>query len=282
MKGKTVVMTGGTSGIGLAAAEILARRGARLIVIGRDPARAGATLDMLRRVAPESDHAIHIADLSDVADTQRVGASIAASEPKIDVLVNNAGAVFDRRAVTRQTFEKTFALNHLGYFVLTETLRGPLLAGAPSRIVNTSSIAHRFAQLDWADLQGERRYSGMTAYCRSKLCNILFTRELARRLAGTGVTANCFHPGFVASRFGDESAGPLRGLFGLGKSLFAIPPEHGAQTLVHLAASSEVERETGGYYVKQRRVAPSAAARDDGVARRLWDETAAMLERGSP
>ena len=282
MKGKTVVITGGTSGIGLAAAHALARRGARLVVVGRDPDKAEATLVTLRRVGPEADHAIHLADLSSVADTARVGAVIAASEPRIDVLANNAGAVFDRRIVTSEGFEKTFALNHLGYAGLTEALRGSLEAAAPSRIVNTSSIAHRFGRLDWADLQNARRYRGMMVYCQSKLLNILFTRELARRLAGTGVTANCFHPGFVASRFGDESTGPMRSLFGLGKSLFAISPKQGAETLIHLAASPTVEGQTGGYYVRSKRAELSKAAQDDAAARRLWDTTAVMIANGHP
>ena len=282
MQGKTVVITGGTSGIGLAAAEALARRGARVVVVGRDPARVEAALAMLRRVGPEAHHAGHVADLSDVAETRRLGDTIAATEPRVDVLANNAGAVFDRRAVTRQGFERTFALNHLSYAVLAEALRGSLAAASPSRVINTSSAGHRIARLDWSDLQNERHYSGMAAYCRSKLCNVLFTRELARRLAGTGVTANCFHPGFVASRFGDESAGPLRGLFGLGKSVFAISPARGAKTLVHLASAPEMERETGGYYARARRVEPSSAARDERAARRLWEATAAMIERGHP
>ena len=279
MQGKTVVMTGGTSGVGLAGAEELARRGARVVLVARDPARTAEALVRLRRAGPGAHHAVHLADLSDLGEMRRAGTAVAEAEPKVDVLVNNAGAWFHHRVVTRDGLEKTFALNHLSYAVMCDALRGSLAAAAPSRIVNTSSDGHRFAQIDWDDLQAERGYGGFKAYCRSKLCNVLFTREIARRLAGSGITANCFHPGFVASRFGDNNAGPTRTAFTLAKSLFAISPEKGARTLVHLACAPEIGGETGGYYAKSRRIAPARAARDDGAARRLWDITGRLIER---
>src|SRR5207248_1546417 len=158
-----------------------------------------------------------------IADVKRVAADIAASEQRIDILVNNAGAIFSSRRITAEGLERTFALNHMAYFVLSHGLREPLLAAAPARVVNTASAAHQSAKLDFGDLQFARAYNGVSAYQRSKLCNILFTRELSRRWAGTGITVNCLHPGFVASRFGKESGG-LLALFLRGAQLFAISP----------------------------------------------------------
>ena len=280
MDGRTVVITGGTSGIGLAGALDLARRGARIVLVARDAARAEATMVRLRRISPEAGHAVHLADLSRLSEMRRVGAVIAAAEPRIDVLVNNAGALFDERIETEDGFEKTFALDHLSYFVLTDALLPSLVAASPARIVSTASDAHRFATLAFDDLQARDRYGAFGAYCRAKLCNLLFTRELARRLVGTGVTATCFHPGFVASRFGDEGRGPWRVALGPLKALFAISPEKGAATLVHLATSPEVEGETGGYYAKGRPARPSRAAQDDAAARRLWEISAALTGTG--
>ena len=281
MAAKTIVMTGGTSGIGLAAALAFARQGHRLVLVARDPARAEAALRQVRRAGPEVEHALHLADLSRLGEMKRVGSAIAEAEPRIDVLVNNAGAWFPERVVTEGGFEKTFALDHLSYFVLTDALLPALKAAAPSRIVSTSSDGHRFAGMAWDDLQGERRYSSLMAYCRAKLCNVLFTRELARRLAGTGVDATCFHPGFVATRFGDESSGFGRAAFAFGKSLFAVTPEKGAETLVHLATSPDVAGQSGGYYAKMKETKPNAAGRDDAAARRLWTATAEMTGVGT-
>ena len=277
---KTIVVTGGTSGIGLAGALELARGGARIVLVARDPDRAEAALRQLRRANPGADHALHLADLSRLSEMKRVGAAIAAAEPRIDVLVNNAGALFDRRDEVEGGFEKTFALDHLSYFVITDALLPSLKAAAPSRVVSTSSEGHRFATLDFDDLQARGGYKGWVAYCRAKLCNVLFTRELARRLGGTGVTATCFHPGFVASRFGDETGGPLRPVFGLAKSLFAVTPEKGAETLVHLATSPEVEGRSGGYYSKRKPARTSRAGQDDAAARRLWEMSSGMTGVG--
>ena len=280
MNGKTVVITGGTSGIGQAAAEQLARRGARIVLVARDPARAEAALGRLRRIAPDAGHALHLADLSRLHEMQRVGDTIAETEAKVDVLINNAGAWFHDRVETEDGFETTFALDHLSYFVLAHALRESLSAASPSRIVNTSSVGHRFAALDWADLQSRNHYRGFEAYCRAKLCNVLFTREIARRLSGAGVTANCFHPGFVASRFGDNNGGLRKLGFGLAKSLVAITPEMGAATLVYLASAPELADRSGGYYAKCRPVEPSRRARDEVAARRLWDLSAEMTRVG--
>lgn len=275
MKGKTVVATGATSGIGEIAVVALAKMGARIVMIARDKARADGTLVKLEAAAPRAGHALHLADLSSMAETRRVGLAIAAREPRIDVLINNAGAVFGRRQVTPERLEMTFALNHMAYFALTEALRERLIASAPARIVSTASDAHKGARLDFDDLQLARSYSGLRAYRRSKLANILFTRELSRRLAGTGVTANCLHPGFVATRFGDATGGFVSLLMPLAK-LMAISPEQGADTLIHLASSPDVAGVTGEYFVKRRIASPSPAARDDAVAKQLWAASDAL------
>jgi NAD(P)-dependent dehydrogenase (short-subunit alcohol dehydrogenase family) len=268
MQGKTVVITGATSGIGQVAAERLAEMGATILFIARDRARAEATLQRLAAKG-RAPHRFYEADLSRLAETKRVGAQIAAEAPRVDVLVNNAGAMFSSRRVTADGLEMTFALNHMSYFVLTAALLGKLEASAPARIVSTASAAHQGAKLDFDDLQGEKNYSGFRAYGRSKLCNILFTRELARRLQGKGVTANCLHPGFVATRFGDESGGAIGRLFPFFK-LFGRQPEKGADTIVYLASSPEVASDSGFYLFDRRKTTPSAAAQDDAAARTLW------------
>ena len=203
---------------------------------------------------------------------KRAGAEIAKAEPRIDILINNAGAFFSARRLTEDGLERTFALNHMAYFVLTCALVDRLKAAAPSRIVSTASDAHRGARLDFTDLQGEKSYDGYKAYGRSKLCNILFTRELARRLAGTGVTANCLHPGFVATRFGDQAGGVMSLVIRAAK-LFAISPQKGADTVVHLASSPEAAGSSGGYFYKCLPATPTAEARDDAAAARLWVES---------
>jgi NAD(P)-dependent dehydrogenase (short-subunit alcohol dehydrogenase family) len=249
--------------------------GARLVLIARDRKRADETLGRLRHAAPEAQHTAYLADLLQIADVKRVAAEIAAQEPRIDVLINNAGAMFADRQVTADGLENTFALNHMSYFVLTAGLRDSLAASAPARIVNTASAAHLRAALDFEDLQLERNYGPLKAYGRSKLCNILFTRELARQMHGTGVTANCLHPGFVATRFGDQSGGVISAFAGLAK-LFAISPEKGADTMIYLASSPDVATMSGGYFYQRRPGALSEEARDDASARKLWERSRAL------
>jgi retinol dehydrogenase 12 len=278
MEGKIVVMTGATSGIGEVAAQALAKAGATIVFVARDAARAEATLRRLN-AKNRAPHRFYRADLSSLAEARRVGAEIAAETPRIDVLVNNAGAIFSSRRLSADGLEMTFALNHMSYFVLTEALRQKLVASAPARIVNTASDAHQGAKIDFGDLQGDRRYSAMRAYGRSKLCNILFTRELARSLAGTGVTANCLHPGFVATRFADQAGGVIGPLVWLAK-FFARTPAKGAETIVYLASSPEVATNSGFYFVDRRETAPSAAAQDDEAARRLWAASLVLTPSG--
>jgi NAD(P)-dependent dehydrogenase (short-subunit alcohol dehydrogenase family) len=267
MKDKTVA----TSGIGQVAALELAGMGARVVFTARDAARGADMLARLRAANPAATPALVVGDQREIAGMKATADGIRAEAPSIDVLINNAGAFFDHREVTADGLERTFALNHMAYFVVTEALRPTLAADA--RIVSTSSGAHNFARLNFADLQAANGYQGMTAYGNSKLCNVLWTRELARRLAGTGVTANCLHPGAVSTRFGEESKGFLGALLRLGRPLM-LTPEKGADTIVWLASSPDVAGQTGGYWVKRKRVEPSAAARDDATAKRLWDESA--------
>ena len=202
-----------------------------------------------------------------------MAAEIAAAEPRVDVLLNNAGAMFGPRQVTPDGLERTFALNHMSYFLLTHGLRERLRAAAPARVVNTASGAHRRARLDFDDLQSARGYRGFMVYSRSKLCNILYTRELARRWAGTGVTANSLHPGFVATRFGDASGGFFSYVVRASKKVLALSPEKGAETLVFLASSPEIATISGGYFYRCELATPTRAAQDDAAARRLWAET---------
>jgi NAD(P)-dependent dehydrogenase (short-subunit alcohol dehydrogenase family) len=280
LEGKVCVITGATSGIGEVAAVELARQGARLVLIARDQARGEATLARLREIAPAAAHRVHYADLATIAEMRRVAGEIAAAEPRIDLLVNNAGALFTARQVTADGLEKHFAVNHVAYFVITQVLRERLVAAAPARVVSTASGAHYGGRLDLDDLQFANGYSGVQAYKRSKLYNVMWTRELARRLAGTGVTANCFHPGFVATRYGDNAGGFLSWGVRVAKTLFAISSEKGAQTLVYLASSPEVSEVTGGYFTRCELKTPSEAAQDDAAARRLWDETARLAGMG--
>jgi NAD(P)-dependent dehydrogenase (short-subunit alcohol dehydrogenase family) len=272
MQGKTIVITGGTSGIGAVAARKLAGMGARIILVARSRSRGAVTLAQLEKLAPSRGHKVHYADLSQLAEMKRVATEIAASEPRIDVLINNAGALFNRRRITSDGLEYTFATNHMAYFVLTDILRERLIASAPARIINTASRAHESGNLELDDLQSEKSYFGFRVYGTSKLCNILFTRTLAQRLQGTGVTANCLHPGFVASSFGDESGGFLA-LVVRALKIFAISPEQGAETIVYLASSPDVAQTSGKYFVKSKPATPSKAARDDELAQRLWEKT---------
>ena len=275
MQGKTVVATGATSGIGEVAVLALAKMGARIILLARDQRRAEATLNKLESQAPRLGHRVHLADLSHMAEARRVGLAIAAQEPRVDVLINNADAMCAERRVTPEGLEKTFGLNHMAFFMLTVALGERLAASAPARIVSTSSNAHERMSLDFSDLQSAKRYNGWRAYGRSKLANILFTRELARRLAGTGVTAHCLHPGFVAARFGDASGGWTGRLMPFARA-FAITSEQGPETLVHLASSPEVDHVTGAHFVKRKVPQPSAAAGDDAAAKKLWEASEAL------
>ncbi|MEI9806188.1 MAG: SDR family oxidoreductase [Pseudolabrys sp.] len=284
MKGKTVVITGATSGIGEVAAVELAKMGARIVLIARDKARGDAALRRLRDAAPGISHAIYYADLLSLAGMKGVAAELAKHESRIDVLINNAGALFGTRRLTEDGLEGTFALNHMAYFVVTNGLRELLIASGVARIINTASGAHRGATLDFDDLQSGNDFSAMKAYRTSKLCNILFTRELSRQLRDTGVTVNCVRPGFIATRFGDQSGGLISWLFWFAK-FFAKSQAKGAKTLVYLASSPSAAQMTGQYFYNCAPATPSREAQDDRMAAQLWEHSKALASPkndGSP
>ena len=267
-----MVITGATSGIGEVAALRLAECGARIVFVARDPARATATLERLRAAGPRAEHAAHLADLSVISEMKRVGAQIAAVEPRIDVLINNAGAVFMGRTRTVDGLAASFATNHLAYYVLTLQLLAPLRAAPAARIVCTSSRAHQYGRMDFGHLQRD----GIGGYAQSKLANLLFVRRLAQLLGPGGVTVNALHPGFVATRFADN-CGPLwRALMRWRKAASGLTPEAGAQTLIYLAQAAQVIGRSGGYYVRCALAEPAASARDDAAALRLWQVSAQL------
>ena len=283
MNGKVCVVTGASSGIGKAASLALARLGADVILVCRDKARGEAALAEVGAVAPASIRQLELADLSSLRDVRELAGRLSRLD-RLDVLINNAGLVLASRRVSADGFEYTFALNHLAPFLLTGLLREKLVASAPARVVTVSSAAHRAARLDLADLQLTGHFNGWRAYANSKLANILFTRELAIRLAGTGVTANCVHPGTVNTRFGRDGSSMLRFGLGIGRR-FLLSAAQGADTVVYLASSPDVAGATGGYYIKRRLRAPSGAARDPETAQRLWAisaELTGLAEPGQP
>jgi NAD(P)-dependent dehydrogenase (short-subunit alcohol dehydrogenase family) len=278
LEGKRILVTGATNGVGRAAARELVRRGATAWIVARDRRRGEETLDELRRAGGAAP-ALFVADLSSQAEVRRLAEEVKARTDRLDVLLNNAGAIFLERRLSPEGIELTFALNHLGYFLLTALLLPLLRAAGPSRVVNVSSEAHRRARIDFDDLQGAGRYSGWRAYGQSKLANVLFTRELARRLEGTGVTANALHPGVVATGFGRNNPGLRGAVFALAAPLL-LSPERGARTSVHVATSPDLAGVTGRYFAGSRERSPSAEARDDAVARRLWETSERMTGLG--
>ncbi len=273
MDGRTVVVTGASSGIGKATAAALAGAGAHTVITARDRGRGQQAADDIRRASGSDAVELVLFDLGDLASVRSGAAELLERCPQINVLVNNAGLVLSDRRETSDGYEATFAINHLGPFLLTQLLTDRLVSSAPARIVNVTSDAHKSARggLDFDDLQSTRGYKGMKAYGRSKLANILFTTELARRLAGTGVTANCCHPGVVATGFARD--GDTSGVLAFGIKLikpFVLTPEKGARTSVYLASSPEVADVSGRYFVKCKEADPTAAAGDPEAAARLW------------
>jgi NAD(P)-dependent dehydrogenase (short-subunit alcohol dehydrogenase family) len=282
LAGRTCVVTGASSGIGRAACLALARLGGTVVAVCRDRARGAMALADIGAAAAAGPPALELADLSSQRQVRALASRLAALD-RIDILINNAGSVLGERSVTEDGIERTFAVNHLAPFLLTHLLRPALQASAPARVVTVASTAHHGAVLDLADVRAERRYLPMLAYANSKLANILFTRELARRLGGTGVTANCLHPGTVRTRFGQSGSDALR----LGLVIarpFLRSAASGARTAVYLASSPDVDGRTGGYYVNCRLRQPSRTARDDDLAGRLWDLSAQLthLDLSSP
>ncbi|GIH02207.1 short-chain dehydrogenase [Rhizocola hellebori] len=275
---QTILITGATSGIGLEASVALARDGARVVLAGRDPAKTAATVDQVRKRAGVEAVDSVLGDFASQASIRQMANDVLARYDRLDVLVNNAGAVNASRTVTADGIEATFAVNHLGPFLFTNLLLDLLKSSAPARIVNVSSGAHYMATLDFDDLGYERGgYRIMRAYARSKLGNVLFTRSLASRLEGTGVTANALHPGGVATNIWSGAPRAAKPLLALYKRFGMISPEKGAETITYLAVSPQVEGKTGLYFEKNQAKEPSKLAQDDAVAQQLWDESARLV-----
>ena len=275
MRGKTCLVTGATAGIGFVACRELARYGARVLLAGRTRETADDAAARIREAVPAATVEPLAADLSSQAAVRALAREVADKAERLDVLVNNAGGIFLERRETVDGIETTFAVNHLAPFLLTNLLL-PLSRATPgARIVNVASGAHRGVTLDFDDLEGRRQYSGWRAYQRSKLANILFTRELARRVRGERIAANCLHPGYVNTQIFRDATwkGLVMRAFA---NAFAITPEAGAATTLHLAASPDVEGVSGEYFVRCRPAATSKAARDMAAAGRLWEVSAKM------
>ncbi len=279
MDGKTVLITGGNCGIGKETAVELAKLGARVVFTSRDAAKgAAAGADVSRRAGREV--AWLPLDLASFASVRRFAGDFLGRYDRLDVLVNNAGLILQERTETEDGFETTFGVNHLGHFLLTQLLLDRVKASAPARIVNLSSDAHRSARdgLDFDDLQTAQRYGALRAYSRSKLANIYFTRELARRLDGAGVTANAVHPGGVATGFGQD--GDFKGVFAFGYGLirpFLRSPAKGAETSVYLASAPELAGVSGKYFADSKEKETTPAAQDDAAARRLWEVSETLV-----
>ena len=277
MKNHVCLITGGTRGIGRETARGLATNGATVVIVGRDASRTASTVRSLITETGNPSISALVGDLGIQSDIIRVADEFKSRHDRLNVLVNNAGGIFYGRQVSGDGIEMTIALNHLGYFRLTHELRDLLVASDSARIISVSSGAHQMARINFDDLQGEQNYSGWRAYSQSKLANILFTIELARQLAGTRVTANALHPGFVASNFGmSGTQSPIMSIGMRVARLFARSPERGAQTSIYLATSPEVEGVTGLYFADSQPVPPSAAGRDLAAAKRLWMVTSGM------
>lgn len=269
MQGKTCLVTGATAGIGYVTARELARAGARVLIVARSPEKGAGTI---RRIAEEiggGNVEALTADLSSQADIRALAREVKARTDRLDVLINNAGVILLERRESVDGIEMTFAVNHLAYFLLTNLLLDLLKASSPARIINVASHAHRGGKINFDDLGGREYFSGWRAYQQSKLANILFTRELAKALTGTGVTANAVHPGWVNSEIFRE--GGFKGMvMRQAANLFALSPERGAETTLYLATSPAVQGETGEYYARCKPARISRAARDEAAARRLW------------
>jgi NAD(P)-dependent dehydrogenase (short-subunit alcohol dehydrogenase family) len=268
--GKVVLITGGTSGIGKAAATALAGMGATVVITGRNEERGKRALQEIREESGNDGVELILADLTVQDEVRRLAEELRERHNQLEVLVNNAGLVLSERTETPDGIETQLAINHLAPFLLTNLLLDLLKESAPSRIVTVSSDAHRWAKIDLDDLQSRKRYRGMQVYGKTKLANIMFTYELAERLEGTGVTANCMHPGGVNTNFGNNQGGPMNLLFRLFKP-FMRSPEQGADTLIYLASSPEVEGMTGKYLADRKVKAASDAAYDETTRKRLWE-----------
>ena len=275
IEGSVCMVTGATSGIGNATARRLAQQGATVVVVGRSMEKSAATVRQIERQTGNSSVEFMLADLSSQHDIRQLAEGFKRRYRRLDVLVNNAGAMMFSRQESVDGIEMTLALNHLSYFLLTNLLLETLKSGAPSRIINVSSSAHHRAEIDFEDLENLKRYGGFQTYARSKLENLLFTYELAKRLEGTGVSVNALHPGLVATNLMANN-GAIGRVMKVLLGLRGMSVEEGAQTSIYLASSPEVEGITGQYFVKQKAVQSSQASYDKSAARRLWQVSAEL------
>ncbi|MSQ41149.1 MAG: SDR family oxidoreductase [Dehalococcoidia bacterium] len=275
MAGKVCLITGATAGLGLATAQALAQRGATVVIVGRNSVKSAAVVHRIQELTGNPSVSSLRADLSSQGDIRRLAEAFKLQHRRLDVLINNAGALHVSRRLSVDGIEMTFAVNHLGYFLLTRLLLDMLIASAPSRIVNVSSAAHEGTQMDFDDPQGEGGYGGIRGYQQSKLANLLFTYALAPRLVGAGVTVNALHPGLIATNL-YRSYGPIGALLKLLLRMRGTSPAVGARTIVYLATSPEVEGVTGRYFSQQRAVASSPASYDQVAANRLWEMSEAL------
>jgi retinol dehydrogenase 14 len=276
MTGKTVLVTGGTSGIGRATALGLATMGAHLAITGRDRGRAEDAASEIR-AASGGQVDVFVADLSSQSEVRRLADEVLQNLARIDVLVNNVGGYWNSRHVTADGLERTFALNHLASFLLTSLLLDRLKRSAPARVVMVSSHVQAMGQINFDDLQAERSYSAARAYNQSKLANVLFTYELARRLKGTSVTANALHPGVVRTSFGAEDPGVVQRLFTPFMGFFLKTPAQGAATSIHLASAPDLEQTTGRYFDNGKPKRSSERSYDEATAARLWRVSAHLV-----
>lgn len=270
MKGKTVVITGANSGIGFEASIALAKMGAKVIMVARNPELGQNALAQVKEKSSNSHVELMLCDFASLANVRRLAQEIVDKCPRLDVLVNNAGKTFGSRSVTADGFEWTFGVNHLAPFLLTNLLLVLLKKCAPARIVNTASRAHTFGHINFEDIMAEKKYGEMSAYAQSKLANVLFSTELSKRIAGSGVTSNSLHPGVVGTSFA-EAGGTFSKLFYRWFTFMMKTPAEGAKTTVYLASSPEVEGVSGKYFSNCKAIMPSKEARDVSVAKRLWE-----------
>lgn len=275
MSGRVCLITGASSGLGQTTALELAKMGASVVMVCRNQAKGEAAQSAIVEASGNPSVDLLLADLSSQQAIRQLAQEVQAKYERLHVLVNNAGGIYGPRFLTVDGLELTFALDHLAYFLLTNLLLDVLRRSAPARIINVTSDAHRMGPINFDNLQGERRYFGLRAYGQARLANIMFTYDLARRLEGTGVTVNCVYPGFVRTNFGRHQAG-IYGLFVAVFSSLMKTPEKGAETIIYLASSPEVESVSGKYFINNKEVRSSKASYDEAMTRRLWEVSAKL------
>ena len=273
MNGKVCLVTGATDGIGKVSAQVLAKMGAKVIIVGRNPEKSAAVLAELRSSSGSENIDLLMADLAVMKEVRDLAEQVISRYDRLDVLLNNAGGYFAKYEITSDGLEMTFALNHMSYFLLTNKLMGLLKSSVPARIVNVSSDAHYGVDIEFDNLNGEQDYKAWKAYQKSKLANVLFTYELLKKVPAD-ITVNCLHPGFVATNFGNNNGGFVSPILKIAKWISAIEPEDGAKTSIFLCSSSEVEEVSGKYFFKCKPKTSSQESRNKDTGKRLWQISA--------